>query len=138
MQLCRALYSDAVVRYRRMQSVDKLIESKPELIEPFCEDEEQHANAWAELDHYNKTHTFLFIHPITSGHQETNRLEVLLTTDPAAFLKESTNANENIKRYNSQIRNNKYKDEEQKNDWIRIIAKESAKLQIMQILIERK
>lgn len=137
-QLCRALFSDAVVRYRRMQAASSTLDKDLSQLPSFCDDDDMHTRAFEELNHYNITQTFLYIHPITSGHKETNRLEALLISSPGAFLDECTNAQKNVTRYNSLINKQKYKDEEQHNDWLNIITRENAKILLMQDLIQRK
>ncbi|SBV98337.1 hypothetical protein KL86DYS1_12145 [uncultured Dysgonomonas sp.] len=55
--------------------------------------------------------------------------------DPAAFLNEITNLNQNIRRITSQINNKKYKDEAEHQSWLDNLEKAKIKRQIIIELI---
>lgn len=93
--------------------------------------------AFVELEHYEKNKTFKGDHPIVSKYKLLNRLNSLLHSDPVKFMNEVTNANKGISRYQSLIKNEKYKSVEERVQWEELIKGFAQKLEIMQNLISK-
>lgn len=91
--------------------------------------------AHKELQSFNDTGDFKYIHPLTvkARYKRTQREELikLKKEDPAAFLNEITNLNQNIRRITSQINNKKYKDEAEHQSWLDNLEKAKIKRQII-------
>lgn len=134
-----ALYNDRVYAWERMKMIDQLLDKDPTLdnIRQMVSDDERNRLAFLELEHYQKTGTFLFKHPILSKHNLTNELEALRKASPSRFMKEMVNADKNITRYRSLINNNKFKSEEERLGWEDHIHAMSMKLDIMKELISQ-
>jgi len=75
-----------------------------------------------ELEHYNKTAEFLYIHPLTIAVQQVDKLRAMRRHDPQAFMNESVNSDKNITRYKSMIKNKKYKDAAELADWQKLLS----------------
>jgi hypothetical protein len=134
-----ALYNDRVYAYERMEKLDKVIDKEPTLdnIRQMVTDDERNRLAFFELEHYQKTGAFLYKHPILVKYKLTNDLEQLRKASPERFMSELVNADKNITRYRSLIKNNKYKDEEERMAWEGHIGDLSDKLGIMKLLISQ-
>jgi hypothetical protein len=134
-----ALYNDRVYAYERMQNLDKILDKEPTLdnIRQMVTDDERNRLSFLELEAYQKTGAFLYKHPILTKHKTTNDLEALRKANPERFMSELVNADKNITRYRSQIKNNKYKDDEERIAWEGHISGLSEKLGIMKRLISQ-
>ncbi len=77
--------------------------------------------AHRELQSFNDTGKFLFIHSIAISRQfaysQLNDLTKLKKENPDAFINEITNITQNIRRIQSNIRNKKYKSKAEKESW---------------------
>lgn len=133
------LYNDRVFAWERMQRLDKVLESdlSTDNISRMVADDERNHLAFLELDSYNRTGEFLYKHPILQSHKMQNDLEALRKSNPDRFMAELVNADKNITRYQSMLRNKKYKDEEELTRWQKHIEVCNAKLKIMQQLISQ-
>jgi hypothetical protein len=120
-----------------MQRTYILTEKDPKQanIAALIKDDERNILAFKELANYNATGSFLFIHPLTLQHKQTDSLDRLRKADPARFSKELINADKNITRYRSLLKNRKYKDKEERLAWENHIAKFLAKKEIMARLL---
>lgn len=120
-----------------MKQINPVLDSTPsnENIGRFIDAEIRNNICFTELQYYEKHNTFMGIHPFTKEYQDECRLAWLLKEDTKQFMSELVNADKNITRYESQIKNKKYKDEEQLRDWLNHIEKFKATLKIMQTLI---
>lgn len=74
-----------------------------------------------ELESYNTTKKFKFIHrlTITTNYKKQQREELanLKKENPKSFLNEITNLQQNIRRIESQIRKKKYKSQDELKSW---------------------
>lgn len=61
--------------------------------------------AFAELEHYNRSGTWRFKHPLTIHMSEQFSLMELYKRNPERFLKEYANCAHNVKRYKSYLKN---------------------------------
>ena len=77
--------------------------------------------AHEELSRYNQHKAFNYVHPFTKKdrlyNEHLSELTKLKQMDPAAFIKESANILQNIRRIESNIRSKKYKTEEELQSW---------------------
>lgn len=133
------LYNDRVYAWHRMAKLDKVIDEDPSLmnISQMVKDDIRNRLAFLELEHYNKHHKFLYKHPILKDYKLHNDLDRLRKASPERFMNELVNADKNITRYESRIRNRKYRDEEEKQTWLNHIEDFKQKLEIMKKLIAK-
>lgn len=132
-----ALYNDRVYAWERMPVTALAIEKNPTAnnIAALLRDEERNILAFKELEHYNAHSSFLYVHPLTQSHKQTNELDRLRRADPARFSQELINADKNITRYRSLLKNKKYKDKEERIAWENHIVKFLEKKEIMARLL---
>ena len=95
----------------------------------------QNQKAHKELQSYNDSGEFLYIHPLTvnAKYKRSQRDELLRLKkeSPELFLNEITNLNQNIRRIKSNIQKKKYKDEEEHQSWLENLEKAQIKRQII-------
>lgn len=132
-----AIYNDRAYAYDRMKAIDDKIEHDLSLLPSYCSDDERNTLAFIELSHYEKTGTFIGMHPLVIEHNETRRLEQLLIHNTSEFMSEIVNAQNNIRRYNSQIKKEKYKNEDERLNWLDIVKRDSDKLSLMQAILKK-
>lgn len=118
-----------------MKAVSPKLEDNLGLLPSFVQDEELHEAAWRELRHFNLAKTFLHQHPITAERKQYDELIVLLRTDMREFMDRIRRLQNNITRYNSRIKCMRFKDDEQKENWIDIITRDQLTLLLMQNVI---
>ena len=121
-----------------MKAVSPKLEDDFALLPSFVQDEELHLAAWQELEHFNISQTFLHIHPITADRKEYDELSLLYRTDPREFMRRVTNTENNIRRYKSQLKHEKFKDEAQKENWLDYITRDQRSLLLMQSVISNQ
>lgn len=122
-----------------MLDLDKALDKDPtkENISDFISSEIENKQIFKELQTYNDSGRFVYIHPLTKALEETDRLRALKKADPAAFASELVNADKSITRYNSQIKHNKFKNEAERIEWIRHLRTyETKRKLIYQIISE--
>ena len=107
-----------------------------QIVSEFVNNDIRNHHAFQELDSYNRTKRFVYLHPLTKRHQLTNELDALRKASPTLFRKEMVNADKSISRYNSAIKNNKAKTEEERQNWMQLINEYKEKLEIMERLIQ--
>ena len=131
------IYNDRVYAYERMQQTDKLIEDdpSPENIKKLLDDDERNLLGFRELESYNNSHTFLYVHPLLKKHKLESDLERLRKSNPERFMKELINADKSITRYQSLINNRKYKNKQELAAWRQHIQKFREKKEIMKQLL---
>lgn len=132
-----ALYNDRAYAYERMKAIDDKLDDDLTLLPSFCDDDERNTLAFIELSHYEKTRTFIGAHPLVEQRNERERLEQLLISNTSQFMIEIVNAENNIRRYNSHIKKEKYKNEDERANWLEIVKRESDKLSLMQSIIKK-
>ncbi len=131
------IYNDRVYAYERMQQTDNLIDEdpSPENIKKLIDDDERNLLGFRELESYNSTHTFLYVHPLLKKYKLESDLERLRKSNPERFMKELINADKSITRYQSLINNRKYKDKQERLSWQNHIKKFREKKEIMKRLL---
>ena len=104
-----------------MQEIDASIDNHPELAKELVLLDIRNQSAHNELQSYNDTHAFLFIHSLSKARKFTNdqftELSTLKAQSPEAFLNEVTNIIQNIRRIESQLRTKKYKSDTERQNW---------------------
>ena len=133
-----ALYNDRVYAYERMQALDSVIDSATdEQLAQFVDDDDRNHLAFIELKCSEKRGEFLYLHPLLKDQARENDLEILRKTNPAEFTRQMVNAQKSIERYTSRINLSKYKNEQERADWLALIDTYTKKLDIMQLLISK-
>lgn len=132
-----ALYNDRAYAYERMKAIDDKLDDDLSLLPSFCDDDERNTLAFIELSHYEKTRTFIGLHPLVDQLNERERLEQLLISNTASFMTEFVNSQNNIKHYNSRIKNEKYRSDEERMNWLEIVKRENDKISLMQSIIKK-
>jgi hypothetical protein len=134
-----ALYNDRVYAFERMAALDKVIDQDPSTmnLRQMVTDDERNHLAFLELDNFSKHGAFLYKHPILKQHKLHNELDALRRASPDRFMNEMVNADKNITRYRSMIKNNKYRDPQEKVTWEGHVKNMEEKLEIMKKLISQ-
>jgi hypothetical protein len=119
--MCILLYDERVSTYRRMQEIDVLLDTHPDLALEMVELENRNRQANKELQLYNDHKIFLYKHSITAQRKQyedqLTELYELKRNSPEALIKEITNVTQNIRRIKSNLNKQKYKSEEEKQSW---------------------
>jgi hypothetical protein len=104
-----------------MQEIDVLMDDHPDLAFEMVQNDIQNRKAHKELESFNNTGKFLYIHPFTVKNQSyTSQYEELLKLkreNPTGFLNEITNVTQNIRRIESNLRQKKFKNDTTKQNW---------------------
>lgn len=91
--------------------------------------------AHKELQSFNDTGDFKYIHPLTANakykRSQRDDLIKLKREKPEAFLNEITNCNQNIRRIGSNIKKKKYKDKAEHQAWEENLERAKIKRQII-------
>jgi hypothetical protein len=122
-----------------MARTDHLLDRDPSLdnIKQMISDDIRNRLAFQELEHYQKHGRFLYKHPLLKDQKLIDELDQMRKTDPERFMNELVNADKSISRYQSQLKNKKYKNDEEKLAWQELIRQYKVKLGIMKRLIAR-
>jgi flagellar motility protein MotE (MotC chaperone) len=124
-----------------MQEIDSLIDEKPALALEMVELDIRNKQAHTELQAYNDCSVFVYKHPFTKNRKayddEMSRLYDMKKTDPEAFLKEIENIGQNIRRIKSNLKQKKYKSEEEHEAWQQNLSRAEMKQKILQEVISK-
>lgn len=135
-QLCILLYDERVNTYHRMQQIDTRLDEHPELATEMAALDERNRQAQQELETWQATHRFSMVHPIViNALQEKKQFEELrriATEDSAEFMRRITNAKQNLRRIESRLNKQQYKDEAQRLAWEQNRDKAKRLLALMQ------
>lgn len=122
-----------------MQEIDALLEDHTELSLEMVECDIRNKQAHDELSHYNQHKAFNYVHPFTKKNrlynEQLNELTQLKKVDPEAFIKESSNTLQNIRRIESNIRSKKYKTEDELQSWQQNLARANVRKDIITEII---
>jgi hypothetical protein len=95
--------------------------------------------AHRELQSYNDTGKFQYVHRLTIQNKyksdQLAELRKLKSEDPSAFMNETTNVTQNIRRIERQIHKKKYKDEEERKRWENNLEKAKKKKKAIQDML---
>lgn len=135
-QLCILLYDERVNTYHRMQEIDQELDAHPELAQEMAELDERNRQAQKELDTWQSTRRFAMVHPIViqalQEEQQLAELKRIAREDPEEFMRRVTNAKQNLRRIESRLQKQQYKDETQRAQWERNREKAKRLLALMQ------
>ncbi len=97
------IYNDRVVTWKQMKQLDERLEEKPVRrdIMDMVELRIRNLQAFAELQSFNDTGVFRYIHPLIAHQSERAQLIELLKHNPQEFLRLHKNVMDNIRRYES-------------------------------------
>ena len=89
-----------------MKQLDECLDKKPTKrdIMDMVELRIRNLQAFDELQSFNDTGKFLYIHPLIAHQSESAQLEKLLKTDTQEFLRLHKNVTDNIRRYESYLK----------------------------------
>jgi len=122
-----------------MQEIDVLLDDNPALSMEMVLTDQRNRQAHQELTSFNETGKFVNKHPLVIRQNRYRDLyEELLElkrTNPSAFLTEITNVIQNIRRIQSQLKNKKYKSEEEKLSWEQNLEKALIRKQALENLL---
>jgi hypothetical protein len=119
-----------------MRFLDSVVDDAPERAGELVRAQIRNRLGWAELEHFNKTGEFLAKHPLVQKKKLFYEMRNLKTTDPKAFIEAYAKAEMSIQRYNSQLNNEKYKNEMQRDLWLENLEVLQEKQNIIYALIE--
>jgi hypothetical protein len=124
-----------------MQEIDVLIDDSPNLSIELIQNEIQNRLAHNELQSYNDTHRFLYKHPFAIRSKErSNQYDELLKLkreNTEGFLSEITNVTQNIRRIESQIKQQKYKDADTLVSWRQNLERAKTRYSLICLIINQ-
>lgn len=105
-QMATLIYNDRVVTWKQMKQLDERLDKKPAErdIMDMVELRIRNLQAFDELQSFNDTGKFLYIHPLIAHRSERAQLAKLMKTDPQEFLRQHKNVADNIRRYESYLK----------------------------------
>lgn len=132
-----ALYERRIDTHRAMLDIDKIIDRQPTSsnVQELVELDIENKAIFKELDSYNSTQKFIFIHPLTKALEHVDRLRTLRKNNPEQFTNELVNCDKSITRYKSMIKNKKNKDNNELQDWTKLLKDYEQKLKLMNMII---
>jgi len=100
------IYNDRVVTWKQMKQLDESLDKKPARrdIMDMVELRIRNLQAFDELQSFNDTGKFLYIHPLIAHQSERAQLTKLMKADPQEFLRRHKNVADNIRRYESYLK----------------------------------
>lgn len=123
-----------------MQDIDVLIDEHTDLALEMVQCDIRNQSAHRELQSYNDTGAFLYIHSLTRSRKFSNdqytELANLKAENPAEFLNQVTNIVQNIRRIESQIRTKKYKSDEELQSWELNLSRAKIRHEILKQLLK--
>lgn len=132
-----ALYNERVYSYERMKELSTTIDTNTNKAGKMVADDLSNHLAFLELESFNNEGKFIYNHPILAEYRHEKQLEALRKADPERFMNDLINADKNITRYKSQIKNEKYKTKEELIKWQQLISDYETKLKLMKEIIAR-
>lgn len=104
--MATVIYNERINTWRQMKQIDERLDSKPlkrdilEMVDLYIRNQQ----AFTELQAFNDTGSFLYVHPLMVGRSERARLQRLMREDPQQFLRLHRNVSDNIRRYESYLK----------------------------------
>ncbi|GAB1358570.1 hypothetical protein MASR1M31_03480 [Porphyromonadaceae bacterium] len=124
-----------------MQEIHCLLDDHPELSHEMVLLDIRNRQANAELEAYNSHGVFVYKHKITidKKNEEEMLIELyeLKRNNPELLMQEITNLTQNIRRINSNIKKEKYKDKDELNSWNQNLQKAETRKTIIQTVISK-
>lgn len=111
-QTATILYNDRINNWRRMKQLDEQLDKNPteEAVKELAELRIRNLQAFGELQSFNDTGKFKYIHPLLSSKSELSKLIDLFRRDPAEFLHQHKLTIDNVRRYRSYLKRSDRKD----------------------------
>ena len=118
MQLALVIYNARITSYRKMKTIDAVIDSEPteQRIKDLAEQRNLNLLAFKELENFNQYGLWLNKHPLLSEYSVTFQLREMLRKDPGEFLREYKKVSNYVDRYTSYLNNDKRADDQKKKD----------------------
>lgn len=124
-----------------MQEIDILIDNQPDYAEELVRLDIRNQLAHAELQSYNDTQHFKYEHPIAENYRykqsEQDKLLKLQYQYPDKFMEEITNTLQNIRRIESNLNKEKYKNEKERKSWMNNLKNARSKYEVLKGLISK-
>lgn len=124
-----------------MQEIDVILDEHTDMAQEFVDNDIQNQLAHKELQAFNDTGQFIYVHPIAIQNRyersQSNILEKLQKDNPEELLNEITNTVQNIRRIESDIKKKKYKDDKQYQSWCENLEKAKIKRDLLSRAINR-
>lgn len=124
-----------------MQEIDVFIDQQTDYAEELVRLSISNQEAHDELQSFNDCKQFKYKHPIAENFRykqsQQDELYKLLYKDTEKFMDEITNTRQNIRRIESNLNKEKYKNEEERRNWIANLNNARSKLQVMKDLISK-
>ncbi|MDR0829746.1 MAG: hypothetical protein LBN95_06510 [Prevotellaceae bacterium] len=124
-----------------MQQIDVLLDAQPELAVEMVELDNRNRLAHKELQLYNDHKTFHYQHPILKEQKEYDtllaELQVIRQNSPADLLNEIANVLQNIRRIQSNLKNKKYKTDDEKQNWESNLQRAELRKSILETIIKQ-
>lgn len=118
-----------------MQEIDAFIDNEPSFAKELVLLRIRNQNAHKELQTYNDTQKFAYVHELTQKatikSSLLQELKELQQNNPDQFLTEITNTQQNIRRISSNLNNKKYKSEKEKQGWQENLKQAEFKLEVL-------
>lgn len=134
--MCHLLYEDRVYAYETMCSMYPVLDSTNDKeLSIYVDADTRNHLAFVELSAYAQTKSFAYLHPLLLDYKLVADLNQLRQINPHKFMNELVNVTNNITRYESYIKNNKYKDADELAIWHGIIKECSHKLDVIKKII---
>lgn len=105
-----------------MREIDAVVDEKPTkaLVKELAETRIRNLLCFQELEALNDTGKFKYKHPLIRNYSERVKLEKLSNENPELFLNEYANTRDNVKRYNSFLKNKNRPAEQKEKDKINL------------------
>lgn len=124
-----------------MQEIDLIIDEQPDYAEELVRLNIRNQEAHDELQSYNDTKQFKYKHPIAENFHykqtQQDKLYKMLYKDPDKFMSEITNTLQNIRRIESNLDKEKYKNQEERIAWMGNLDRARNKYEVMKSLISK-
>ncbi len=124
-----------------MQEIHFLLDDHPELSMEMVQLDNRNRLAHEELEAYNNHKVFIYTHPLVVQKKQyddqLSELYVLKRTNPSALLNEITNVTQNIRRIQSNLKNKKYKSQDEKHSWEQNLSKAEIRQKVLEEVISK-
>ncbi len=122
MQTATLIYNDRVNTYREMKVLDAELDKRPTTknVKAIAELRIRNLLCFSELQTFNDTGKWRYMHPLIACQSERSQLEELFKNDPSEFLRQYRACADNIKRYTSYLKNAK-RSEKKKSDKLNLV-----------------
>ena len=124
-----------------MQEIAVLLDEEPELALEMVQLDIRNKQAHSELQAYNEHRVFVYKHPLTirqkNYNEQLSELYNLKQNNPDALITEITNVTQNIRRIQSNLKNKKYKTDEEKEAWENNLSRAEMRKKILSEVVAK-